>query len=98
MVDSRYLDAIHLALPEEPSAAAVIRKVFHMASMLWHSENADFLANTRNDKSYRLLVALVINNTSLHYRSWRDRAEFSPEIWKDVTQMVRYLFCIPFLL
>ena len=87
MIAPHLLSAIHNALPEEPSAGAAVRKVFHMAMMLWHTENAEFLDHTRNDASYRILVGLVVNTTSVHYRSWRDRAEFSPSMWKDMTQM-----------
>ena len=45
MVYPHLLDAIHRALPEEPTPTAAIRKVFHMATMLWHSDHAEFLNN-----------------------------------------------------
>jgi hypothetical protein len=86
-IDLRYAPAIAAAYPQHSSYLAAIEAVYKEAFVDWHRINKAFLETVRNDASYRMLVALVINSFSLRELSWRERCQFRPDWIKPANQM-----------
>lgn len=88
LVTDSFHAAVHGLFPEQPTAADAIRYAFHLAHHQWLAHHTDFLAETRNDPGWRVLVALMLNTGTFWPSSWRKRAEFGAgDFLKSSTQM-----------